>query len=301
MKGPIIIAASLILSLKGFAQQKEIKDFNIPFELTSSNNIRVKVVLNSIDTLKLMLHTASSDISITEDGTAKTKSLIFNRTDTVTSWGSQQNTSRFSAKNKLDINGLKLENIQLWENKNTGPETDGKFGLNLFTDQFVSIDFEKNIIQITESLPKDLEHYQKFPLVVKDDSMFLNAVCVIGNDTLDNQYLIHTGYGGTMLLDDDFSNKYKLNEQLKVISERDLKDSYGNTIKTRKAILPKFLLGKFELNQIPVSFFEGSVGRQKMSVIGGDLIKRFNLIIDKDRKFVYIKPNKLNKAKYSTI
>ncbi|RYD70859.1 MAG: hypothetical protein EOP55_21545, partial [Sphingobacteriales bacterium] len=186
MKKIAIIAILAVLSAKGFTQQRKFsKDITIPFELTSSNNIRVKVVLNNVDTLKLMLHTASSDVSITEDATAKTKSLKFNRTDTVSSWGSQHNTSRFSAQNKLDIAGLKLENIKLWENKNTGPETDGKFGLNLFADKVIILNFEKNIIKVSESLPSDLSSYKKFPLLVKDDSMFLNALCIVGNDTLE--------------------------------------------------------------------------------------------------------------------
>jgi len=302
MKIIAVLIFALLSLEEGFSQQKKLSDsFSIPFELTSSNNISVKVILNNTDTLKLMLHTASSDVSITEDASSKAKTLKFNRTDTVTSWGSQSNISRFSADNKLSIAGFKLENIQVWENKNTGPETDGKFGLNLFENKFVAIDFEKTIIKISETLPLDLRTYKKFPLVLKDDSMFINATCVIGNDTLQNQYLIHSGYGGTILLDDGFSNKHSLKDKLKVISEKDLKDSYGNIIKTKKAILPIFSVGDTILSEIPASFFEGSVGRQKMSIIGGDLIKRFNFIFDKDRKYVYLKPNKLNNGKYITI
>lgn len=302
MKKIAVFIIALLLFTDGFSQQKKgVNAFNIPFELTSYNNISVKVILNNTDTLKLMLHTASSDVSITEEASLKAKTLKFNRTDTVTSWGSKNNTSRFSANNKLEIAGLKLENIQLWENKNTGADTDGKFGLNLFENNFVTIDFEKKIIEISETSPSDLETYKKFPLVIKDDSMFLNAECVIGNERFDNQYLIHTGYRGTILLDDDFSNKHSLKDKLKVISEKDLKDSYGHIIKTKKAILPAFSIGDIKLSEITASFFEGSVGRQKMSVIGGDLLKRFNLIFDKDRRYIYLKPNKLNNGKYTTI
>lgn len=37
----------------------------------------------------------------------------------------------------------------------------------------------------------------------------------------------------------------------------------------------------------------GSIGRQKMSVLGGDLLKHFNIIIDRKNGFIYIKPNQL--------
>lgn len=49
---------------------------------------------------------------------------------------------------------------------------------------------------------------------------------------------------------------------------------------------------------IPVGFFTGALGRQKMSIVGGDLLKRFNLIIDAERANIYLKENKLKYSEY---
>lgn len=61
-------------------------------------------------------------------------------------------------------------------------------------------------------------------------------------------------------------------EKLKIIGEKELKDSYGNIIKTQKAILPAFKIGHTTRSLVPVGFFAGAIGRQKMSIIGGDIL-----------------------------
>ena len=128
--------------------------------------------------------------------------------------------------------------------------------------------------------------------------MFVAANCEVGGDIISNKFLIHSGYAGSVLFDDQFSNANKLSERLKITSEKQLKDSYGNVLKTKKAILPNFVLGNFNLKNIPVGFFDGAIGRQKMSILGGDVLKRFNIIIDAKREFIYLKPNKLKDIAY---
>jgi hypothetical protein len=79
-----------------------------------------------------------------------------------------------------------------------------------------------------------------------------------------------------------------------------LKDSYGNVLKTRKAILPALIIGDEILTDVPAGFFEGAIGRQKMSIFGGDILKRFNIRIDARREHIYLKANNLRKTDYSS-
>lgn len=270
----------------------------IPFELTNYNNISITTVLNQKDTVKLMFHLAASAVTVTEEALQKINSIKFERIDSVSSWGGSGNTSRFSKSNEIKIGSLTWKNTPIWENKNSGQNTGGKFGLNLFKDKVVHIDFEKKIISISEKLPKNIKNYHKLNIDYKDDMMFVAANCEVGMVDIANKFLIHSGYAGSVLFDDQFSNANKLSQKLKITSEKQLKDSYGNLLKTKKAILPKFTLGSFNLSNIPVGFFDGAIGRQKMSVLGGDILKRFNIIIDAKREFIYLKPNKLKNTTY---
>ncbi|MNK00071.1 hypothetical protein D3C87_178520 [compost metagenome] len=270
----------------------------IPFELTNYNNIAINTVLNKKDTVKLMFHLAASSVTLTEEALQKINSIKFERTDSVNSWGGSGNTSRFSKSNELQIGSLVWKNTPIWENKNSGQNTGGKFGLDLFKGKIISIDFEKKIISISEELPKNIKKYQKLNIDYKDDMMFVAANCEVGGASIANKFLIHSGYAGSILFDDQFSNANKLSDRLKITSEKQLKDSYGNVLKTKKAILSNFALGNFNLKNIPVGFFDGAMGRQKMSVLGGDILKRFNIVIDAKREFIYLKPNKLKNAAY---
>jgi len=91
----------------------------------------------------------------------------------------------------------------------------------------------------------------------------------------------------------------KIGAELLIVDEKELTDSYGNVLKTKKAILPIFKIGAKEFEAIPVGFFEGSIARQKMSVLGGDVLKRFNLIFDMENAFVYVQPNDLKDLPYT--
>ncbi|HLK28245.1 MAG TPA: hypothetical protein VKT28_06670 [Puia sp.] len=286
-----------------FAQEKlltqEEKDFVIPFQLTDHNNISIMAVLNGQDTVHLMFHTAADDVTLIENSTARLKSLRFNGvTDSVKSWGGQSNTSRLSENNSLQIGELKWTNVSIWENTNTGQNTDGKFGPNLFKNKVIEIDFDKSIIVIHPTLPDKTKKYEKLKLLFEHNFMLLEATCQINDSSFTNKFLIHSGYAGDILFDDKFADEKKLSEKLKIVGEKELKDSYGNVLKTKKAILPILKIGNEKFADMPVGFFQGAIGRQKVSVMGGDVLKRFNIIIDAQREYVYLKPNKLKKAEY---
>jgi hypothetical protein len=275
----------------------------IPFELTSFNNISIKAILNKKDTIQLMLHTAATDVTLTEEATKRLGSLSFSKTiDSIKSWGGKTGDARVSERNLLSIEGLTWDNVTITENKHSGQFTDGKCGLDLFENKYLAFDFDKKIITVSYKLPKRLKGYEKHKLVFENGFMFIEADCVIEKDSiLTNRFLIHSGYAGSILLDDKFANDYTLGQKLKITGEKELKDSYGNIIKTQKAILPFFKIGKQTLSDISVSFFPGAMGRQKISAIGGDVLKRFNWIIDAQRAFIYLKPNTNYNLPYSKV
>ncbi len=272
----------------------------IPFQLTPYNNMAVKALVNHKDTVSLMFHTAANSLMLTEEATKRMKSLVFDRVDSVKSWGGESE-SRYSKRNSLQIGSLVWENLEIWEDKNSGQQTEGKFGPNLFENKVVEIDFDKSQILVYEKLPAKVKKYEKLSLSYTNGNMFITGTSKLDGNSIDNKFLVHSGYAGAILFDDNFTVNNQLDKKLKIIGEKSLKDSYGNVLKTKKAILPGFAIGKIELANVPVGFFEGAIGRQKMSIIGGDVLKRFNIIFDAQRTFVYLKTNSLAKTGYNNI
>lgn len=290
--GFLLIISQIVAGQNINSTERSIIIDSIPFELTSHNNISIKAILNKVDTLNLMFHTAAGSVTLIEESVKRLKSTNWNKEYNVKSWGGEA-SSRYSENNSLQIGKLQWENLAIWENKNSGPKTDGKFGPNLFEDKVIEIDFDHSLLKIYSTLPSKIEYFEKLHLIYENGDMFIDLVSVVGENSYKNRFLIHSGYGGTVLYDDKFVETSKIGEKLQVIEESQLKDSYGNILKTKKAILPLFTIGKTVFKDMPIGFFEGAIGRQKMSVIGGNLLKRFDIIIDADRKHIYLKENQL--------
>lgn len=271
----------------------------VPFKLTSANNIIVQGVLNDTDTLDLMFHTANSGISVIASATPGLSSLKFDTSSVqAESWGAG-GESRYSLDNSLGIAAFEMDSLVVFECQRSGPESDGKIGPDLFGDGHMQILFDKNRIIFWDDLPESLINQRPIPLRVEDDFLFVTLELEIEGERLEREVLIHSGYSGALLIDDEFAAKHQLGEKLEIIDEAELQDSYGNVIKTKKAVMPALHLGDATLENVPVSFFDGAIGRQKMSVIGGDLLKRFNMIIDSANETIYLTPNDLYNSEFS--
>lgn len=284
----MIVSLCLISCVSQSVRSQAKGEFEIPFTFTAHNHIVVKVVLNKTDAFNLMLHTAASDVFLTEEAVRQATAVKFKEAAKLESWGGQSN-ARYSTGNYMQIGGMHWDGIKVWEDKNSGIGTDGKFGLDLFQGRVIEIDFERERLTVTDQLPAKAKQYQRLPLENEDGNLFVEARCLIGDTSYPNRFLLHSGYSGGLLLDDDFVTKNGLDGKLSIIEESSLKDSFGNTIKVKKATLPTLMLDNTPLQNVATGFFSGTIGRQKMSVLGGDVLKRFNLIFDLKNNSLYVK------------
>ncbi|MEM8891575.1 MAG: hypothetical protein AAGD28_26595 [Bacteroidota bacterium] len=269
----------------------------ISFRLTSFNNIVLQAVLNEVDSLDLMFHTAANDMTLIESVRDRLKSVNYGNPDSVNSWGGQ-GSSRRSSGNRLTVGNQIWEEVLIWENKHSGQETDGKIGLDFFKGQVLEINYEENFIVVHPEVPALGQDFEELPLEIQSGMRFLKGELALGEESYENLFLIHSGYAGSLLLDDVFAQENQLDSRLEIIDEKILKDSYGNELKTLKALIPGFQLGSMAFEQVPIGFFSGAIGRQKISVMGGDLLKRFNWIFDLKEERLYVRPNANVKLAY---
>jgi len=270
----------------------------IPFNLTSHNNIAIKAIINEVDTVSLMFHTAANDVSLISEPTKTINSVSWGeKIGGVKSWGGN-GSQRTSKNNTLKIGAFQWDSLLIWESQHSGPTTDGKFGPNLFANKFIELNYDLSVMVIHNSIPPKIEDYEKLRIQLENGNMFMEAKSKIGKREILNRYLIHSGYSGTILFDDAFAEANNLSDQIDITEEQELKDSLGNVLKTKKGKLPSFWVGAEELENMPVGFFSGGIGKQKISVVGGGLLKRFNIIFDSGRENIYIKPNRLNEPSF---
>lgn len=264
----------------------------IPFTLTEHNNMIVKTVLNGVDTLDLMFHTAVSGVSLITAALEKAGSLKIDQSTEVESWGGKSEAG-YSNNNTLQIGSFHWDSLSIWTSGKSGHYSDGKFGPNLFEGKVIEVNFTESLLILHDELALPDTTYQQFPLHFEQSAMYIDGICGDETGQYPNTFMIHSGYGGSLLLDNDYSSASGFNNTLKVTSESELKDSYGNVLKTKKAILPSFEVGGEVFTDLPMAFFEGSIGNQKTSVLGGGLLKRFDVVLDVEGECVYLKRNKL--------
>lgn len=272
----------------------------IPFTLTSHNNIAIPILLNKKDSLSLMFHTAERAITLTQKTAKKITEIEDLNNVQAKSWGGVGNAKYFK-NNTIQIGSLQWDSLVVWIDKLSGPNTGGKFGPNLFNDKVLEINYDKSILIVHSTLPQIDKTYQKMNLLFRQNDMFLEGTLKIDEHYLKNMFLIHSGYGGSILIDNQFANKNKLSQKLPIVKESELKDSFGNILKTKKAIVSEINFGNIAFKNTPISFFEGKIGGQSKSIMGSDLLKRFNIILDLQQANIYLKTNQLSNTEYSDI
>lgn len=251
----------------------------IPFRITEHNNIIIKTLVNKKDSLDLMFQIAMEDASISPERHHKADHINFDKDDV-------------SHDNTVQIGKMNLHNIRFFNNELTGHEADGKIGTGMFSGKSFKIDYDNNRFEIYDKQP-DLNGYQGVMLFHENGQFFINADNVIdGKQQQEAYFLLQSGYSGAILYSNAFAEEKKLNELLKVTSEKTMKNSSGENIVTKQGILPFFKLNNSVLKDVPAGFFAGKHKTQTVSYLGADMLKRFNWIFDADRKTVYIKPSK---------
>jgi hypothetical protein len=273
------------------AQSNE-DEIEIPFVLTDQNNIVVSVLLNATDALDLMLHTAASDVTLTEEAVKKSTSIKFTGASKVHSWGGEAE-SRYSTGNQVQLGDLHRTKVVVWEDLNSGKNTDGKFGLDFFDGHIIEIDFDRSLITLHDKLPRKVAEFDRLKIENDRGNWLVKGDCVIDNATYSHPFLIHSGYSGGVLFDDAFARKVGADSKIRIVEESSLKDSFGNTIQIKKGILPKLVLGNSSVSDVPLGFFAGDIGNQKLSILGSEVLKQFHLVFDLAKSELYVlrRPN----------
>ena len=108
-------------------------------------------------------------------------------------------------------------------------------------------------------------------------------------------YIFDIGAGLTVLFSDDYIRDSALlkSKRKKYIK---LAEGLGGTIDMNLTMMKELRIGPYRFKNIPINYFDDSVNVTNYPVLGGivgnDILRRFNVILNYDKKQIYIKPNK---------
>jgi hypothetical protein len=270
--------------LKNYAKQKPVVHDTLPFILTEFNNIKIKAVLNKVDTLFLKFDSGTTGLLLTNNA-IKQKTHI---------------TNTAHAENTLQLGNVSWDSLQIYPVELSGQGTDGRFGWDLFDGKIVEIDYDKSIFIVHSQLPKTSKAYSKFDIVYTHTLFCIQGELQIKNKRYKNRFLFDNGYQRTMMLDTVLMHEQGYPENLQVIKKVIMKNGQGKEIPVITVDNERLNLGKQVLFHIPVQVMTtDNPARFKTHILGNEVLKRFNTLLDFQNNQVYLKANSLLDVAYT--
>lgn len=269
-------------SLKKPTKSKPGND-TIPFTM-KDHRIYFKGKINGSELLNIQFDLGADAVNINKKSVKKLNIKFDKKGNLINSDGI--NETRVSSDNAFEIAGLKWHNIEIYETHNMKKYEDVIIGNSYFLDQIYKIDYENKVLVLYENMPDIESDFVKRDVILDNGVRpVFEAIFKFDSISYKEWFLFDTGNTGNGILGNRFLLKNNLYDQFSnIIGFRDRK----------AAFIPELIIA----NQ---SFSEGviTLEKQKKSgsdykfggLIGNKILKRFNVIIDNQQGFMYLKPN----------
>jgi len=270
----------------------------IPFTLTSYNAICAQAIINGTDTLNMHFDASSFDFRLTRDAVLKKTKLLSNQPDALAGKAAP-NYSKLNKVFTLRMGNTVWNEPQIFTTGITAHDMDGRFGWNLFEGRQVEIDYDRHLLIIHSRLPSALKGYVRSKMEFARSFPYIKGTFEIANKKYTGNFSMDTGSDQAIILDSIWVSKQNFPKDLKLIRSSVLRDPRGVKYETRIVLSPLFKLNGFGLANIPTLLLPGkNPAGFELNFLGNDLLKRFNMILDFENDYVYLKPNKLMEVKY---
>jgi hypothetical protein len=278
-------------------QDNAAKNDTIPFKLTTYSAIAVKAVMNDTDTLNLHFDVSSFDFHLTRDAIIKKTKLLSNQAD-VLAGNAKPNFNEMDKARKLQIGTAVWHNQEMLPTGLASYGMDGRLGWNLFEGKQVEVDYDNSRIIIHNKMPKDLKGYKQSKIGFIHSYGYATETFEIGGKKYTGKFSMDTGSDQFIILDSGWVAKNDFPTNLKLIKSSTISDPSGRKYQMRIVEAPLIRLNGFPVANVPAIILgsKNPVGFE-MNYFGNGLLKRFNMILDFKKDYLYLKPNKLSTVK----
>ncbi len=272
------------LPLKNHAATLPDSHDTLSFVLTPFNNIKIKAVLNGQDTLDLKFDSGTTGLLLTHEA-------IRNK-------GGTANTRQ--ARNTLQIGNLRWDSLLVYPVALSGQGTDGRFGWDLFDGKIVEIDYDRRLFIVHTRLPETGRDYARLDMEYTHTLFCIPGELQVKNRKYKNRFLFDNGYQRTVMLDTVLMNEQQYPRDLEIIRKVVMRNGQGAEIPVLTVNNERLNLGQLSLFDIPAQLLtrENPAGF-KTHILGNEVLKRFNTLLDFQGNAVYLKPNSLYDRPYT--
>ena len=199
----------------------------------------------------------------------------------------------------LHLPGLDVEHLNFHLNdydlltSTYGIRIDGIIGYSFLKQFIVKVNYDRNMIEVWK---QGIIKYPRNGFLMKPT---INGIPVFSATVEDERlsqgkFFFDTGAGLSLLMSDDYvkdSSIFKDNKKMILTQVEGL----GNKKKMRITTVKEVNIGPYQFKQVPAHIFKDDYNVTSYpdlgGLIGNDLLRRFNLIINYDEKEIHLKPN----------
>lgn len=293
----LFFSSCTLLHKSNFPTPEKITRF--PFEMLSGGTVIVKAQLEDFpDSLNFVFDTGSGGISL-DSSTIETIGLKSTKTNRIIKGIAGSKKVDFIFKKSLKFPGLQVDSLDFHINNyeiltsSYGIKVDGVIGLSFMRRYVIAINYDERFIEIFT--PGKLNYprgghllHPKFyglpviPTTIKDN--------IVSN----TDFIFDTGAGLNMLLSEDYvtdSTILKKKRKLFVTQAEGL----GGKKMMNTTVIKSIAVGPYKFRSVPIYIFRDDfniTSYPKMGgVLGNDILRRFNIILNYPSQEIFIKPN----------
>ena len=272
-----------------------VKSDTLHFELTEGNNILFDAVINKTDTLELFWDTGGTSLVLKHSAIKERTTLLENKNTTY----KEVNYEPLEELNSLTLGNMSWDSLTIYPTSLLPEEADGHFGWNLFEGKIVELDYEKNMMIVHHTFSNSLKSYAKLEIEYINTLFCIQGEIQIGERIYSNRYLFDSGFQRAVVLDKELRKESNFPDSLPVIKESRIRNSAGTEFVNQVVEINKICFADICTNQVPVQLLSTpNPARFKTHILGNELLKRYNTVLDFQNNFVYMKPNALMNLPY---
>jgi hypothetical protein len=271
----------------------------IPFTTFTGGVVVVKAQLVGYpDTLNFIMDTGSGGISL-DSITCVRLNITPLLTDKFISGIGGIRQLRYVNNRSLIIGNIRVDSLNFHVSDYDilssvyGDRIDGIIGLSFYSRYIIKIDYDSNLIYVYS---RGNFKYPKGGFTLKPNIVSLPIVGAALRDVRDvsANFYFDTGAGLCLLLNSDFINDSSiLNTEKKPLPTQ--AQGMGGKANMKVTTMKEFKLGPYRFRNIPTHIFDDVFNVTSYpflaGLIGNDVLRRFNIILNYEKRIFYLTPN----------
>jgi len=250
------------------------------------------------DILNFILDTGSGGISL-DSLTAEYFGLQGVRSDRTIRGIAGIRNVRFLNNKKLHMTGLSVDSLNFHINDYSilhavyGERIDGIIGYSVLNRYIVKIDYDSSKI---EFWTKGAVKYPRGGFLLRPliNTIPVQSLRVKDGRTVSARFLYDMGAGLNMMLSTDFLKDSSLLDKKRKMYMKEA-EGLGGKIDMQMTVIKEVKLGPYRFRNVPIYVFEDTYNITSYPFLGGlignDILRRFNVILNYDRRDIYLIPN----------